>query len=89
MCGALRGAPRKKAVGQGADMPQVWQTRSHPAQLPRGSQSRFGAERRRRLILFGAVDQVRVVVGRDAAVGIAAVEAAVEIKQQRVEMPPL
>ena len=40
-------------------------------------------------ILFGAVDQVRAVVGRDAAVGIAAVEAAVEIKQQRVEMPPL
>ena len=34
-------------------------------------------------ILFGAVDQVRAVVG------IAAVEAAVEIKQQRVEMPPL
>ena len=40
-------------------------------------------------ILFGAVNQVRAVVGRDAAVGIAAVEAAVEIKQQRVEMPPL
>ena len=35
------------------------------------------------------VDQVHAVVGRDAAVGIAAVEAAVEIKQQRVEMPPL
>ena len=42
---------------------------------------------------------MRAVVGRDAAVGIAAVgiaaagiaavEAGVEIKQQRVEMPPL
>ena len=40
-------------------------------------------------ILFGAVDQVRAVVGGDAAVGLAAVEAAVETKQQRVEMPPL
>ena len=40
-------------------------------------------------ILFGAVDQVRAVVARDAAVGLAAVEAAGEIKQQRVEMPPL
>ena len=40
-------------------------------------------------ILFGAVDQVRAVVGRDAAVGLAAVEAAVKIIQQRVEMPPL
>ena len=37
-------------------------------------------------ILFGAVDQVRAVVGRDAAVGLAAVEAGVEIKQQRVEV---
>ena len=36
-----------------------------------------------------AVNQVRAVVGRDAAVGLAAVDAAVEIKQQRVEMPPL
>ena len=40
-------------------------------------------------ILFRAVNQVRAVVGRDAAVGLDAVEAAVEIKQQRVEMPPL
>ena len=40
-------------------------------------------------ILFGEVDTVSAVVGRDAAVGLAAVEAAVEIKQQRVEMPPL
>ena len=40
-------------------------------------------------ILFGAVDQVRAVVRRDAPVGLAGVEAAVEIKQQRVEMPPL
>ena len=40
-------------------------------------------------ILFGAVDHVRAVVGRDAAVGLAGVEAAVEIMQQRVEMPPL
>ena len=40
-------------------------------------------------ILFGAVDQARAVVRRDAAVGLAAVEAAVEIKLQRVEMPPL
>ena len=40
-------------------------------------------------ILFGAVDQVRAVVGMDAAVGLAGVEAVVEIKQQRVEMPPL
>ena len=39
-------------------------------------------------ILFGAVDQVRAVVGSDAAVGLAGVEAAVEIKQQRVEIPP-
>ena len=35
-------------------------------------------------ILFEAVDQVRAVVGRDAAVGLAGVEAAVEIMQQRV-----
>ena len=37
--------------------------------------------RRRALtaILFGAVDQVRDVVGRDAAVGLAGAEAAVEI----------
>ena len=37
-------------------------------------------------ILFGAVNQVRAVVGRDAAVGLTGVEAAVEIKQQRVEV---
>ena len=37
------------------------------------------------MILFGAVDQVRAIVRRDAAVGLAGVEAAVEIKQQRVE----
>ena len=39
-------------------------------------------------ILFRAVDKVNVVVGRDAAVGLTGVVAAVEIKQQRV-MPPL
>ena len=32
---------------------------------------------------------MRAVVGRDAAVGLKAVEAAVEIKQQRVEIHPL
>ena len=37
-------------------------------------------------ILFGAVDKVSAVVRRDAAVGLAGVEAAVEIKQQRVEV---
>ena len=41
------------------------------------------------MILFGVVGQVRAVVGRDAAVGLAGVKATVEIKQQRVEMPPL
>ena len=40
-------------------------------------------------ILFGAVDQVRAVVGRDAGVGLAGVEATAEITQQRVEVPPL
>ena len=40
-------------------------------------------------ILFGAVDEVSAVVGRDAAVGLTGVEAAVEIKQQRVEVLPL
>ena len=40
-------------------------------------------------ILFGAVDKVSAVVGRDAAVGLTGVEAAVEIKQQRVEVLPL
>ena len=30
---------------------------------------------------------MRAVVGRDAAVGLAGVEAAVEMKQQRVEVP--
>ena len=40
-------------------------------------------------ILFGAVDKVSSVVGRDAAVGLTGVEAAVEIKQQRVEVLPL
>ena len=53
--------------------------------------SQGSAQRRRRAptaILFGA-DQVRAVVGRDAAVGLTGVEPAVEIKQQRVEMPPL
>ena len=57
-----------------------------------GTATRVAVKVRRRaptVILFGAVDQVRAVVGRDAAVGIAAVEAAVEIKQQRVKMPPL
>ena len=32
---------------------------------------------------------MRAVAGRDAAVGLAGVESAVEIKQQRVEMSPL
>ena len=41
------------------------------------------------MILFGAVDKVSAVVGRDAAVGLTGVVAAVEIKQQRVEMLPL
>ena len=57
-----------------------------------GTATRVAVQVRRRAptaILFGAVDQVRAVVGRDAAVGLAAVEAAVEIRQQRVEMPPL
>ena len=79
----------------------VWQSRSHPPELPQGSQSRFTSAgtatrvavkvRRRapKAVLYGAVDKVSAVVGRDAAVGLAAVEAAVEIKQQRVEMPPL
>ena len=39
-------------------------------------------------ILFGAVDEVSAVVGRDAAVGLTGVEASVEIKQQRVEVFP-
>ena len=40
-------------------------------------------------ILFGAVAKVSAVVERDAAVGLTGVEAAVEIKQQRVEVHPL
>ena len=57
-------------------------------ELPQGSQSRFTADRRRS-ILFGEVHQVRAVVGRDTAVGLAGVEAAVEIMQQPVQMTPL
>ena len=40
-------------------------------------------------ILFGAVDEVSAVVGRDAAVGLTGVEASVVIKQHRVEVFPL
>ena len=40
-------------------------------------------------ILFGAVAKVSAVVGRDAAVGLTGVEAAMETKQQRVEVLPL
>ena len=40
-------------------------------------------------ILFGAADEVSAVVGRDAAVGLTGVLAAVEIKQQRVQVLPL
>ena len=40
-------------------------------------------------IRCGAVDEVSVVVGRDAAVGLTGVVAAVEIKQQREEVLPL
>ena len=40
-------------------------------------------------ILFEAVDKMSAVVGRDAAGGLTVVEAAVEIKQQRVEELPL
>ena len=39
--------------------------------------------------MFGAVDKVSAVVGRDAAVGLTGVVVAVEIKPQRVEVLPL
>ena len=69
-------------------MPKVWRSRSHPAGLPQGSQSRFGA-RASTAIMFGAVDKVSAVVGRDAAVGLTGVVVAVETTQQRVELLPL
>ena len=43
-----RAQGRAKKKSSRADMPEVWRSRSHPKELPQGSQSRFGAERRRR-----------------------------------------
>ena len=56
------------------------QRNCHKGRSPGSAQSADG--------LFGAVDKVSAVVGRDAAVGLTGV-AAVEIKQQRVEVLPL
>ena len=87
MCGALRGAPRKKQSAKGLTCHSCGAVGHIRRNCHKGRSQ--GRRRAPAAILFEAVDQVRAVAGRDAAVGLAGVEAAVEIKQQRVDVFPL